>query len=163
MIQSKKFIYAKKDVNLKALECHCKIQLTEMFFDESKVSFSRTEFADSFYKTLYYSNYRVLKCIKLIFSFDGFKENYGCYIMTLLLAVFITFIIVHIIKGNSKIIKIMKQIIKSKGVEIKSHNNKTKENDKENNKDNNKENTKENNKDIEDNKGRIIRRPNYRR
>ncbi len=144
-------------------ECHCKIQLTEMFFGESKVSFSKTEFADSFYKTLYYSNYRVLKCIKLIFSFDGFKENYGCYIMTLLLAVFITFIIVHIIKGNSKIIKIMKQIIKSKGVEIKSHNNKTKENDKENNKDNNKENTKENNKDIEDNKGRIIRRPNYRR
>ena len=133
-------------------ECNCLIQETETVTDESKISFSKKEFFDSFYNTLYNSNFRVLKCLKLIFSFNGFKENYGCYTMTLLSAAFISFIIVHIIKGNSKIMHIMKSILISKGVEIKTHHN-----IKEDKNDKNKE------KNKEENKEKIIKRKENRR
>ena len=95
-------------------ECHCKVQETITITDISEISFDKKEFFDGFYSTLFNSNFRVFKCIKLLFSIDGIKSNYGFYSMTFLLASFITFVIIQIKTGYIKIIKILKRILKAK-------------------------------------------------
>ena len=104
------------DTSTSKAQCACKIQEKETVTDVSKISFDKSEFFDSFYSTLYNSNFRVLKCMKLIFSLPGMKENYGSYIMSALLGIFFTFIIVHIIKGQKRVIHIINHILKSKGI-----------------------------------------------
>ena len=64
------------DVNASKAECSCQIQETTTVTNISKISFDKSEFFDSFYKTLYNSNFRVLKCIKFLFTLKGIKRNY---------------------------------------------------------------------------------------
>lgn len=94
--------------------CNCNAQLTKTFYDIKKISFEKPGLIDSFYNTLYNSNFRVLKCFKLLFSLKGIKSNLGFYIMTTLSGFFIVLIIIHILKGTTKIVKVLKNILKSK-------------------------------------------------
>ena len=96
--------------------CSCQVQETETVTDVSQISFDKSEFFDSFYSTLYNSNFRVLKCMKLTFSLTGMKKNYGSYTMSTLLGLFIAFIIVHLIKGQKRVIHIINHILKMKGI-----------------------------------------------
>ena len=64
------------DVNASKAECSCQIQEITTVTNISKISFDKSEFFDSFYKTLYNSNFRVLKCIKFLFTLKGIKRNY---------------------------------------------------------------------------------------
>ena len=114
--------FGKFDAKTSNAHCICKVQESQTFLDISKISFNKTKFFDSFYKTLYNSNFRVIKCIELVFSLKGMKSNYGSYIMTFLSATFIAFIIIHIIKGQSKLINIINYIIKSKGINENNNN-----------------------------------------
>ena len=94
--------------------CNCKAQQKETIIDLAKISFDKNEFKDSFYKTLYNSNFRVFKCIKLLFSLKGMKSNYGSYTMSGLFGVFVAFAIIHLIKGPIKIINIINNILEAK-------------------------------------------------
>ena len=102
------------DTKTSKAECLCQVQKTTTITDISEISFDKKEFFDGFYSTLFNSNFRVFKCIKLLFSIEGIKSNYGFYSMTFLLASFITFVIIHIKTGYIKIIKILKTILKIK-------------------------------------------------
>ena len=73
------------NTNTSSANCHCQVQTEETVVDSSKLSFDKKEFFDGFYKTLYNSNFRVVKCIKLLFSLKGMKSNYGFYFMALLM------------------------------------------------------------------------------
>ena len=93
--------------------CNCKIQ-DNFITDINKISFDKNEFQDSFYKTLYNSNFRVLKCIKLLFTIEGIETNCGFYVMTAFFGSYISLIIIHILKGQRKIFHILHTIKKSK-------------------------------------------------
>ena len=129
------------DTTTSKAECSCKIQETNTITDISKISFDKNEFFDSFYSTLFNSNFRVLKCIKLLFSIKGIKTNYGFYLMTGLALCFIGFIIVHIMTGLTKLINIINDILIQKGIKVKedlrdnkNENNELKNKDGQNNK-----------------------------
>ena len=107
--------------NSKAV-CNCDIQTTKSETDISKIHFDKTQFADSFYKTLFNSNFRVLKCFKLVFSLKGLKNNYGSYLMTALLGCCIAFIVLYLITGQKNIMNILNIALKSKGVELENEN-----------------------------------------
>ena len=96
--------------------CSCNVQESQSVIDISKISFNKTKFFDSFYNTLYNSNFRVLKCVKLVFSLKGMKSNYGSYTMSVLSGVFIAFIAIHLIKGPTKLINIIDYITRTKGI-----------------------------------------------
>jgi len=115
--------FAKFDTNTSKAECNCNVQTNETLTDVSKISFGKSEFFDNFYSTLFNSNFRVLKCIKVLFSLEGIKSNYGFYIMTFLLVSFIAFVIVHLIIGQTRIINIVNNIMKSKGIGENDNNN----------------------------------------
>ena len=51
------------------------------------------------------------------------KSNYGFYIMTFLLVSFIVFVIIHIKIGQTRIINIINNIMKSKGISENNDNN----------------------------------------
>ena len=112
------------DTDTSKAECSCKVQENEIITDESQISFEKNDFFDSFYNTLYNSNFRVFNCFKLIFSLKGMKKNYGSYIMSLLSTIFISCIIVHSFKGMTKIFNIIDSINKSKFKVKKGENNK---------------------------------------
>ena len=99
-------------------QCNCKIQQENMITDLSQLNFDKTEFIDSFYKTLYNSNFRVLKCVKLIFSLKGLKTNYGSYLMSLCLGLCIALIIIHLLTGQKKIMEIINNVLKTKEGEV---------------------------------------------
>ena len=102
-------------------ECNCKVQSESTQTDITKISFDKAKLADSFYKTLFNSNFRVLKCVKLLFSSKGLKSNYGNYLMDVLLGLFIAFIVLHLLTGQKKIMEIINSALKSKGIgEIKN-------------------------------------------
>ena len=96
--------------------CSCNVQESQSVIDISKISFNKTKFFDSFYNTLYNSNFRVVKCVKLVFSLKGMKSNYGSYTMSVLSGVFIAFIAIHLIKGPTKLINIIDYITRTKGI-----------------------------------------------
>jgi len=99
------------NINTSSANCHCQVQTEETVVDSSKLSFDKNEFYDGFYKTLYNSNFRVVKCIKLLFSLKGMKSNYGFYFMAVLTVTFAAFVVIHILKGHGKITNIIKIII----------------------------------------------------
>ena len=110
------------DTQTSKANCICQIQETETVTDISKISFNKNEFFDSFYSTLFNSNFRVLKCIKLLFSVKGVKTNAGFYMMTGLIVCHIAFTIVHILTGQMKLINIINDILKNKGIENDKNN-----------------------------------------
>ena len=62
------------DMNLKVLilkkiNQYAKVQERNTVTDLSKRNFDKSEFYDGFYSTLYNSNFRTLKCFKLLLSF----------------------------------------------------------------------------------------------
>ena len=107
------------DTKTSKAEILCQVQKAETIIDISQISFDKKEFLDGFYNTLFNSNFRVIKCIKLLFSIDGVKSNYGFYFMTFLLVPFITFVIIHIHIGFTKIINIVNVILETKAIDEK--------------------------------------------
>ena len=79
----------------------------------------------SFYEVLKFSNYKVLKCYKLIFKSDSITKNIGRIIVIIFACIYLIFIILYFIKGNYEIAKsfnlIKNNINNDKKKEIKSH------------------------------------------
>ena len=72
--------------------------------------FSPKQIQNSFYNTLTNSNFRILKCFKLLLTFK-FKENKGEIIMTSVLLIFIILLIIFCFTGPSKIQTLISNII----------------------------------------------------
>ena len=107
------------DTKTSKAECLCQVQKAATIIDLLEISFDKKEFFDGFYNTLFNSNFRVLKCIKLLFSIDGIKTNYGFYFMTFLLASFIAFVVIHFHTGFKKITNIVNLILEKKVIDEK--------------------------------------------
>ena len=94
----------------KKSKCDCKVQIEETITDQQFINF-KNELFGSFYITLKYSNFLVLKCFKLTFSIKGQTYNIGSYIMSSIILLLIIFIIIHYISANKKLHNIIKDII----------------------------------------------------
>mgnify|MGYP006873012932 CR=1 FL=1 len=110
------------DTESKKAKCNCQIKKKEenLDLDLSNIKFDKNEMLDEFYKTLDNSNFRVLKCYKLAFSFIIFKTNIGSIIMTVLLIIFLILSIINIVIGKNKINNIIQKIMKNKYIENKN-------------------------------------------
>ena len=95
---------------IKKSKCDCKVQIEETITDQQFINF-KNELFGSFYTTLKYSNFLVLKCFKLTFSIKGQTYNIGSYIMSSIFLFLIIFIIIHYISANRKLHNIIKDII----------------------------------------------------
>jgi len=130
------------------LKCECDIENNEINFENN--NFNPKNIYKSFYDVLKYSNYKVLKCYKLAFSFNIFKNNMGNIISIVFIIFFLILLFIYFIEGittlkndisknishdikfkNDKTIKKARKIVKN-NIIIKKFNNK-KENFEKNN------------------------------
>ena len=96
-------------------QCDCFVQKGETVTNMDKINFEDdSSIKDEFFDTLKNSNFRVLKCFKLILSIKGQKNNIGSYIMSGLYLIFIILILVYIFKENYKLNFFLAGIIQQK-------------------------------------------------
>ena len=79
------------------LKCKCEIESDKINFEKDNFSYKNTY--KSFYDVLKYSNYKVLKCYNLAFSFNIFKNNRGNIIMIIFIAIFLILLFIYFLKG----------------------------------------------------------------
>ena len=110
------------NLETKKAKCNCFIQSGKINTDISDLSFFRNEMIDEFYETLDNSNFRVLKCYKLVFNWKIFVKNIGSIFMTILIILYDILVFIHLIKNTKKINLIIQSIIKNKYLENKNGN-----------------------------------------
>ena len=103
------------NLTTKKSQCDCSVQTGETITNIDEINFEESSnFGEEFFETLNNSNFRVLKCYKLVFSKKGQTKNIGSYIMTGFSLIFIILFFVFIIKEHSKIKNYIKSILKQK-------------------------------------------------
>ena len=105
----------KYNLTTRKSKCDCFVQKGETIINMDKINFEDdSSIKDEFFDTLKNSNFRVLKCFKLILSIKGQKNNIGSYIMSGLYLIFIILILVYIFKENYKLNFFLAGIIQQK-------------------------------------------------
>ena len=99
-------IFQSYNSTTKKSDCNCSVQIAETITDMEKINYEKSNFGEEFYQTLNNSNFRVLKCYKLVFSKIGQKNNIGSYIMSVLCFIFLILLLLYLFKENSKINKL---------------------------------------------------------
>ena len=134
------------NIENKKAKCNCKIEKKEkeVNIDLDEIEFDKNKMLDEFYETLENSNFRVLKCYKLVFNLKIFKTNIGSIIMLVLLFIFLCLIIFNIFTISKQINIYIIKILREKMIK-----NNKKEEKNEKKKNNNSNNKNSNNKDDE--------------
>jgi len=96
-------------------KCNCDVSATQSSLSNVDIDslFDKNEIKSSFYDTLSNSNFRVLKCIKLVFSSKFFK-NIGGIFMTMLFFAFLAFHSLSFALHQTAINKFISKIINLK-------------------------------------------------
>ena len=103
--------------------CNCKPQKRPTITNIKDISFDKKEFVDDFImSSLKNSNFRVVKCIKLILSLAGQLNNYGSYVLIGITAIIVACMFSYLFKGNKIINDFIQIVIKQKFFSDKSEN-----------------------------------------
>ena len=97
------------DNDTKSAECNCEIKIklpliSEIVINKDKILNSFTNIRNS-------TNFKVVKCYKLLFSIDGIKKNICFYILLSIIMIIIICFILFLIKGYRIILKIINKIV----------------------------------------------------
>ena len=100
--------------------------------------FNAKSIYESFYSVLKYSNYKVLKCYKLVLKLNSLTKNIGSIITIVYFLVFFIFLIIYVSKGINQLIvdfsNISPKSIKNSNIKAKNKQNIKIENKKQDNK-----------------------------
>ena len=105
--------YKKYDYTYKKIQCECIIK-TEMDENINDIEFYGNILVSSLMNIENYSNIKLLKCFKLVFSKLGQKNNIGSIIFIIIIIIFIVLMILFFIYFKKLIIRILNIIIKKK-------------------------------------------------
>ena len=95
-------------LTLNKAKCECKIK-KEI---KAKSKFSSTKLLETFYKINSYSNFRAIVCYNLVFSKNVIKKNYGGYILSFIIFLFISTAIANIVTYQKKVNQLLSSILK---------------------------------------------------
>ena len=90
------------------LKCECDVDVEEIEVDDSE-KFDEKILYKSFYDVLKYSNFKVLKCYKLVFQKKTLTNNYGSIVVIIFFLIYLVFFIIYIVLG---IFPIKKEVAK---------------------------------------------------
>ena len=103
--------------NTKKAKCNCRINSNKNEinnFDLSNIQFNKNEMLDRFKEVIDNSNFRVLKCYKLVFKFNLFIKNIGSIIMTILFILFLILLVIYKLLSSKRIHFLIQDIINYK-------------------------------------------------
>ena len=92
--------YSEYFTETKYLKCECSA-VTEEITTVDMDKFNGKMIFESFYEVLKYSNYKVLKCYKLVFNNNVISKNIGSIIVIIYFELYFPFLLLFIIKGIS--------------------------------------------------------------
>ena len=116
----------------KKVLCKCSVetkQLKELTESKTEDLFDFKKIEQKFFTTLSNSNFRVMKCYKLIIDIYNVKKNIGQIIMTILFGFFVIIIFIFIFKGNKQLhsfINIILHIKKNESIYLNNNKKKNK-------------------------------------
>ena len=108
----KECFFISYDLESKKAKCNCPTENKKTNIDLSEIEFDKNEMKDKFKEPIKNSNFKVLKCYKLLFIFKIFKTNTGSIIMTILFFIYILLLIISIIIIPKKINLYIRIILK---------------------------------------------------
>ena len=94
--------FSNYSVETKLLKCNCDVSNSIIDTKLTK-KFTKESVYQSFYDSLKFSNYKVLKCYKLAFHINSITKNKGSIIAIIYFLFYVVFLIIYIIKGIKKI------------------------------------------------------------
>ena len=94
--------------------CSCPIQTKNTTLEKSSILFNKTLLFNTFYLSISNSNFRVMKCYKLLFSLEGQLYNFGSYILILNILIFIILLVFCFFSEIKKINYFIDIVIKAK-------------------------------------------------
>ena len=97
------------------LKCECEINYNNITLDKFKEIIY-----DSFSSVIKYSNYKFMKCYKLVFSVKSITKNYGSIILIILFLGHVSILIIYIFKGIKPIKEDILKIVENLKKESKS-------------------------------------------
>jgi hypothetical protein len=97
----------------KFLKCECNVTSEDIDTIEPE-QFTGKTFFTSFYEILKYSNYKVLKCFKLVFNLEILKKNIGSIITLAFFLIYLIFFIIFIFKEVSPLKKEISKLFVNK-------------------------------------------------
>ena len=91
--------YSSFDSEYQFLKCECKVIVEDIDINDFD-KFSKKVYKN-FYDILKNSNYKTMKCYKLVFNYDYFKKNIGNFVVLAFFLGYLIFFIIYIFKGIS--------------------------------------------------------------
>ena len=99
----------------KRSKCNCNIQSKQTITNIKDIIFDRKQLVNNLLLTsLKFSNFKVMKCYKLIFSLNGQIGNIGSYILLSIIFILIILMILYYIKGNKQLYEFIQIVIKQR-------------------------------------------------
>ena len=89
-------VFSSHVINSSYINCTCSVVEVE---ENNEKKFNGKKLYESFYDILKYSNFRILKCYKLVFNNNIFKKNIGNYIILSIISFFCICLLFYIIRG----------------------------------------------------------------
>ena len=84
-------------------------------------NFDKKDFINSFFKVKKYSNFRVVKCYKLIFSEKGQYMNYGGFFLTSIVILFLISQIIFFVNSKEFVANLIKKMLNSINLDLVFH------------------------------------------
>ena len=106
-------IYNSYDLKSQLVNCDCSIKLNIINKISNDINLVKEDLS-SFFNIKTYANIACIKCYKLLFSKQGFTNNYGNYISLLILLSFIIIMILFYKKYDNKILDLISKALESK-------------------------------------------------
>ena len=96
----------------KRSKCNCNIQREPTITNIKDIIFDKKQLVNNFLlSSLKNSNFKVMKCYKLIFSLNGQISNIGSYILLSIIFILIILMICYYIKGNKQLYEFIQIVI----------------------------------------------------
>ena len=108
-------VYKSYNCTTKKVQCDCKIK-TKMDSNITNVKFNSMEFVSSFFSLENFSNIRVVKCFKLVFSLLGQTLNFGSYIFIVFNVTYIVLIVLFCKDGKKKFFELINTVLRSQNI-----------------------------------------------
>ena len=106
----------------KRSKCNCNIQNEPTITNIKDIIFDKKQLVNNFLLTsLKYSNFKVMKCYKLIFSLNGQIGNIGSYILLSIIFILIILMICYYFKGNRQLYKFIQIVIRQRFLNKKTN------------------------------------------
>ena len=100
--------YLNYNVDRKTVTCKCEVK-KNVSFDINMIGFEKNNIS-GFFDIKTYMNIEVIKCFNLLFCKSGFINNYGCYILSFEILMFLIVMILFYFKYKKNIIELISQI-----------------------------------------------------